>query len=271
MTDSKHFNPGSRPQLEDISDRPIRTWAAVAQARVRMKAETLVLLVAGEIPSGDVLAVASIGGVLGAKHCQAVIPVKHPQMIAQAKVEFGIDSLRSSVDILARVKSVGATSVAAEALAASFAAALTIFDMCRSFDDEIAIEYVKLVSESYIDSSNSSAVSEPSSQIGATVQAAEEPVQSRRLRVVSKTDPVVRLPKLKSKSKAKPKAKAKLKPKAKARAKSKPKVKARAKTKAKPKVKVRAKAKPKPKTKVKAKAKTPGKSRRKTKRNVKGR
>ncbi len=263
--------------MEDISGKPFRTWQAVAQARVKMKPDALVSLVSGETASGDVLAAASIGGVLGAKQCQSIIPVKHPQMLAQVKVEFGIDSLCSAVDISARVKSVAVSSAASDALAAAFAAALTIFELCRSLDSEIAIEYVRLIEESDADGSPSYVISEQSEKLSN----AALPLKSRRLRVVSETDPVVPLPKRKSKVKAKPKAKTKLKPKTKSRAKvkSKPKVKARAKIKAKakpklkakPKVKTRAKAKPKPKAKVKAKSKAPGKSRRKTKRNVKGR
>lgn len=251
--------------MEDISGKPFRTWQAVAQARVKMKADALVSLVSGEIASGDVLAAASIGGVLGAKQCQSIIPVKHPQMLAQVKVEFGIDSLRSAVDILVRVKSVAVNSVASDALAAAFAAALTIFELCRSLDREIAIEYVRLIEESDAEGSPPYVISQQSESVSNAALSVAEPLKSPRLRVVSKTDPVVPLPKPKGKAKAKPKAKAKSKPKVKARAKTK------AKTKPKPKAKPRAKAKPKPKAKVKAKSKTTGKNRRKIKRNVKGR
>ena len=265
MADSKPPSSGGRPHMEDLSDSIYRKWEATAVARIRMKAETLVSIVSGQISGGDVLSAASLGGVLGAKQCSTIVPVRHPQTITHARVEFGIDSLRSAIDITARVKSSGVSTIATEALCAAFSAALTIFDMCRSLDNEIAIEYVRLFE---VKSSEAAAAAAEQIELDSAYAAAPA---APHLRVVSAGELPLERPGLKSKAKrkAKPKAKRKGKPKAKARAKSKPKGKTR--LKAKPKAKARTKSKPKMKTRAKAKAKPKlaGKGRRKAKRSLK--
>jgi molybdenum cofactor biosynthesis protein MoaC len=273
MSDSKQFGAGARPQMEDLSEAPERNWSAQASARVRMKAETLVSIVAGQIPGGDVLAVASLSGITGAKQAAMLVPVRQARTITYVVVEFAIDSLRQAVEIVARVKGTGRGPVVTEALAGAFAAALSIYDMCSAVDGEISIEYLRPAESIGTDMPGSSTELEPARE--ATVE------ESPRLRVITGgtpflelTGPVKKKPKSKAKNKAKtkrrpkPKAKSAAKAKPKSKARSKPKRKPKAKTRAKVKLKIakpRAKAKAKPKARAKAKPKTRAKAKPKAK------
>jgi cyclic pyranopterin monophosphate synthase len=115
---------------------------------VQMQAETLALLRSGAHKKGDVLAVARIAGIQGAKRCADLIPLCHPLMLSSVEVSFQIDEAANAVHIESRCKVTGQTGVEMEALSAVSAAALTIYDMCKAVDRGMSIQNMALHSKS---------------------------------------------------------------------------------------------------------------------------
>lgn len=130
--------------MVDVSDKALTVREAVAQAVVRMRPQTLQMIVAGAHPKGDVFAVARIAGIQAAKKTADLIPLCHSLMLSSVKVELlalGDDA----VQITARCKLSGQTGVEMEALTAASVAALTIYDMCKAVDRGMVIENVRLL------------------------------------------------------------------------------------------------------------------------------
>ncbi len=130
--------------MVDVSDKALTVREAVAQALVRMRPQTLQMIVDGAHPKGDVFAVARIAGIQAAKKTADLIPLCHSLMLSSVKVEllaFGDDA----VQITARCKLSGQTGVEMEALTAASVAALTIYDMCKAVDRGMVIESVRLL------------------------------------------------------------------------------------------------------------------------------
>jgi len=134
--------------MVDVSGKPDTQREAVAKGVVRMQASTLGLLKKGPMPKGDVLAVAQLAGIMAAKETPHLIPLCHPILIADIKVEFSLDEENSAVEITTTVKSTGKTGVEMEALTATAVAALTIYDMCKVVDRSMKIENIRLVKKS---------------------------------------------------------------------------------------------------------------------------
>ena len=143
-----HIDALGRPRMVDVSDKPDTQREAVAKGVVRMQASTLDRLRKGEVAKGDVLAVAQLAGIMAAKETPHLIPLCHPILIADIKVEFSLDEENSVVEITATVKSTGKTGVEMEALTATAVAALTIYDMCKAVDRGMKIENIRLVRKS---------------------------------------------------------------------------------------------------------------------------
>jgi len=143
-----HIDALGRPRMVDVSDKPDTQREAVAKGVVRMQASTLDRLRKGEVAKGDVLAVAQLAGIIAAKETPHLIPLCHPILIADIKVEFSLDEANSAVEIITTVKSTGKTGVEMEALTATAVAALTIYDMCKAVDRGIKIENIRLVRKS---------------------------------------------------------------------------------------------------------------------------
>jgi cyclic pyranopterin phosphate synthase len=130
--------------MVDVSDKALTVREAVAEALVRMRPQTLQMIVEGDHPKGDVFAVARIAGIQAAKKTADLIPLCHPLMLTSIKVELqacGTDAVR----IQARCKLSGQTGVEMEALTAASIAALTIYDMCKAVDRGMVIESVRLL------------------------------------------------------------------------------------------------------------------------------
>jgi len=143
-----HIDESGRPRMVDITGKPDTEREAVAGCLVRMQASTFELLKKGEVPKGDVLAVAQMAGIMAAKQTPQLIPLCHPILIGDVKVEFSLNEADSTVGIMATVKSLGKTGVEMEALTAATVAALTIYDMCKAVDRGIQIDRVRLVRKS---------------------------------------------------------------------------------------------------------------------------
>ena len=143
-----HIDASGRPCMVDVTHKPETQREAVAKGVVRMKASTLGLLKKGEIVKGDVLAVAQLAGIMAAKQTPNLIPLCHPVLIGDVKVELNLDEENSVVEITTTVKSSGKTGVEMETLTATTVAALTIYDMCKAVERGMKIENIRLIRKS---------------------------------------------------------------------------------------------------------------------------
>jgi cyclic pyranopterin monophosphate synthase len=143
-----HMDEAGRARMVDVGDKEETARVGVAEAVVRMRPETLELVKAGRIKKGDVLAVAQVAGVMGAKKTPDLIPMCHPLQITAVDFDFRIDERESTITVQAAVKTFGRTGVEMEALTGVAAAALTIYDMCKAVDKGMVIEDISLVAKS---------------------------------------------------------------------------------------------------------------------------
>lgn len=139
-----HLDSQGRANMVDVTDKAVTSREAVAQAVVRMRPETLAMIVNGGHPKGDVFAVARIAGIQAAKKTSDLIPLCHPLMLTSVKVELSAQGT-DAVLIVARCKLAGQTGVEMEALTAASVAALTIYDMCKAVDRGMTIEGVRVL------------------------------------------------------------------------------------------------------------------------------
>jgi cyclic pyranopterin phosphate synthase len=150
MADKKlsHMDDAGRPRMVDITGKPDTIRQAVAKGVVRMQAATFQLIKQGGTAKGDVLSVAQLAGTMAAKRTPDLIPLCHPILIENIKVEFSLNEANNTVEITSTVESSGKTGVEMEALTATAVAALTIYDMCKAVDRGIKIENIRLVRKS---------------------------------------------------------------------------------------------------------------------------
>ena len=139
-----HLDSQGRAAMVDVTDKAVTAREAIAEAWVRMRPETLRMIVDGEHPKGDVFAVARIAGIQAAKKTSDLIPLCHPLMLTSVKLELRAEG-PDAVHISARCKLAGQTGVEMEALTAASIAALTIYDMCKAVDKGMVIEQVRLL------------------------------------------------------------------------------------------------------------------------------
>ena len=145
MTKLTHIDETGAARMVDVGAKAVSERVAVARAVITMRPETLQLLESGGHKKGDVLAVARIAGIQGAKKCADLIPLCHPLMLTSVDVSFDSDEAASCVTIQARCKVSGQTGVEMEALTAVTVAALTIYDMCKAVDRGMEIQSVGLL------------------------------------------------------------------------------------------------------------------------------
>ena len=143
-----HLDAWGRPCMVDVTQKPDTQREALAKCLVTMKVATLDLLKKGSMPKGDVLAVAQLAGIMAAKQTPHLIPLCHPVLIGDVKIEFNLDEANGAVEIVTTVKSTGKTGVEMEALTATAVTALTIYDMCKAVDRGIKIENIRLIRKS---------------------------------------------------------------------------------------------------------------------------
>ena len=139
-----HLDSQGRANMVDVTDKAVTSREAVAQAVVRMRPETLAMIVNGGHPKGDVFAVSRIAGIQAAKKTADLIPLCHPLMLTSVKVELSAQGT-DAVLIVARCKLAGQTGVEMEALTAASVAALTIYDMCKAVDRGMTIEGLRVL------------------------------------------------------------------------------------------------------------------------------
>lgn len=143
-----HINNQGRAKMVDVSEKEDTAREAVAVGSIYMKRETLERVKEGGIKKGDVLSVAQVGGIMGAKNTANIIPMCHPINISGCDITFEYDFENSKIDIKASARTVGKTGIEMEALTAVSVAALTIYDMCKAIDREMIISNVMLVKKS---------------------------------------------------------------------------------------------------------------------------
>ena len=146
--DFTHFNEQGRAKMVDVTDKPVTNRQAVAMAKVLVSAETFALIKSGGMKKGDVLTVAQVAGVMGAKKTPEVIPMAHPITLTGIDLRLELNEEDHSVDIQASVTCDGKTGVEMEALTAASVAALTVYDMCKAVQKDIVITDVCLLEKS---------------------------------------------------------------------------------------------------------------------------
>jgi cyclic pyranopterin phosphate synthase len=135
-------------RMVDVNKKPVTARQAVAKGRLVMKAPTLEMLKKGKLPKGDALAAARVAGIMAAKETHRLIPLCHPLSIDNVSIEFAVDKNASAVEITAAVKGSGKTGFEMEALTAVAISALTIYDMCKTVDQSLLIENIRLTQKS---------------------------------------------------------------------------------------------------------------------------
>ena len=148
MADFSHFDASGNAAMVDVSNKAVTPRVAIAQGSVSMSAETLAKIRDGTMKKGDVLAVARLAGLMGAKRTADLIPLCHPLALDAVEVAFDVDEANNSVHITATCKVDGRTGVEMEALTAVSVAALTIYDMCKSVDRAMSISNIRLTHKS---------------------------------------------------------------------------------------------------------------------------
>lgn len=143
-----HINEEGRARMVDVSEKGDTQREAVAVGSIYMRRETLEKVGDGSIKKGDVLAVAQVAGIMGAKQTSNLIPMCHPIMICGCDINFKLDFEKCKIDIKAVTRTVGKTGIEMEALSAVSTAALTIYDMCKAIDREMYITDIALVRKS---------------------------------------------------------------------------------------------------------------------------
>lgn len=153
MAEFTHFNEAGRARMVDVSAKASTERVATAQAKVLLRPETIEKIQQRTIAKGDVLAVAQVAGVMGAKKTPDLIPMCHPMLLTSVDISFKEAPQPDqeglcSITITATVKTTGQTGVEMEALTAASVAALTIYDMCKSVDRGMSFTEVFLLSKS---------------------------------------------------------------------------------------------------------------------------
>ncbi len=140
-----HFDAEGNAVMVDVSAKDETARTATAGARVLMAKETADLIRAGELKKGDVLSVAQLAGIMGAKRTPELIPLCHPLALSSVKVELRLADDAPAIDIEATCKITGRTGVEMEALTAVSVAALTVYDMAKAVDKGMRITDIRLL------------------------------------------------------------------------------------------------------------------------------
>ncbi|MGI3186902.1 cyclic pyranopterin monophosphate synthase MoaC [Nioella aestuarii] len=145
MAGLTHFDAEGQAHMVDVSDKPVTARVAVAEGFVRMTPETLAAITGGEAKKGDVLGVARLAGIMGAKKTSDLIPLCHPLPITKVALELEPVESLPGIRIVATVKTGGQTGVEMEALTAVSTAALTVYDMVKAVDKSMEITGIRLL------------------------------------------------------------------------------------------------------------------------------
>jgi cyclic pyranopterin phosphate synthase len=140
-----HLDAGGKAHMVNVGDKPESERVAVAAGEVTMRPETLALVREGSLAKGDILTVAQLAGILGAKKTPELIPLCHPLPLSQIEVNLAIDDGLPGVTITATVRTTARTGVEMEALTAVAVAALTVYDMAKAVEKTMRIQNIRLL------------------------------------------------------------------------------------------------------------------------------
>ena len=140
-----HFDNSGAAHMVDVSDKAPTAREAVAEGAVRMAPETLALILEGRAGKGDVLGVARLAGIMGAKKTADLIPLCHPLPVTKVAVDLTPDEALPGIRVTATVKTTGPTGVEMEALTAVSTACLTLYDMVKAAEKGMVIEGIRLI------------------------------------------------------------------------------------------------------------------------------
>ena len=140
-----HLDAEGRPRMVDVGEKEVTRRVAVAEGRIVTSADTVRAIREGSTPKGNVLAVAQLAGIMGAKRTAELIPLCHPLPLTSVEVELEADEALPGVRARATARVEGKTGVEMEALTAVSTALLTVYDMCKARDREMRIEAIRLL------------------------------------------------------------------------------------------------------------------------------
>ena len=145
MADLSHFDDNGNAHMVDISDKQNSFRTAKAACFIQMSLETLKIISDGSAKKGDVLNVARIAGIQGAKKTSELIPLCHPISLTKINLDLSLNDKIPGIEIISTVKTTGPTGVEMEALTAASISALTVYDMVKSLDKSIIIKDLRLI------------------------------------------------------------------------------------------------------------------------------
>ena len=145
MADLTHFDENGNAHMVDISDKQNSFRTAKAACSIQMSLETLKIIANGNSKKGDVLNVARIAGIQGAKRTSELIPLCHPISLTKISLDLTLNDKIPGVEIISTVKTTGPTGVEMEALTAASISALTVYDMVKSLDKSIIVKDLRLI------------------------------------------------------------------------------------------------------------------------------
>ena len=145
MAGLTHFDAAGEAHMVDVGGKQATQRVAIATGRIRMAAATFELIRSGTAAKGDVLGVARIAAIQGAKRTSDLVPLCHPLALTSVSIDFALDAAATAVDCTARVETFGRTGVEMEALAAVQIGLLTIYDMCKAVDRGMVMGDVRLL------------------------------------------------------------------------------------------------------------------------------
>ena len=145
MADLSHFDDNGNAHMVDISDKENSFRTAKAACAIQMSLETLKMISDGSAKKGDVLNVARIAGIQGAKKTSELIPLCHPISLTKINLDLNLNDKIPGIEIISTVKTTGPTGVEMEALTAASISALTVYDMVKSLDKSIIIKDLRLI------------------------------------------------------------------------------------------------------------------------------
>ena len=148
MSSFTHLDEKGRVRMVDVTGKKPTVRVAMAGGTVFMKPETFSMIRDQKLKKGNVLETARIAGIMAAKKTSELIPMCHPLSLTHAQIDFKPDEKNSRIDIEASVRTIDQTGVEMEALTAVTVAALTVYDMCKSYDREMTVSSIQLLEKS---------------------------------------------------------------------------------------------------------------------------
>ena len=145
MSELTHFNQSGDAHMVDVGGKEVTLRRAIAEGQIRMQPQTLAMIDGGTHAKGDVLGIARISAIMGAKRTADLVPLCHPLALTRVDVDLRPDASASSVHCVATVETRGQTGVEMEALCAVQVALLTVYDMCKAVDRGMQIDAVRLL------------------------------------------------------------------------------------------------------------------------------